>query len=127
MIGNYSPLSILKDIETLKKRINELKNKNNELENTLQLMNKNISKKIPSTSITDLTVAGDPLQVLKNKWNELSDGNQIVTVGCGSINTAIVQKALNGQYGCALIIGYDVGAPIYATKVLEDWSHSVLS
>lgn len=74
-----------------------------------------ISNRTPSS-------INQPLEVVKENWNDMPDGIYLTRISCGSAYAAIIQRLDAGTYGSALILGYALSAPLFYKCNLGTWS-----
>lgn len=69
-----------------------------------------------------------PFEVIKNKWNSLSDGVYIAEIKCGSSHVALIQRITNGNYGAAYCFDYTASdlTPGILKKFANSWTEETL-
>lgn len=72
-------------------------------------------------NITPSTV-NQPLEVIKENWNDMPDGIFLTRIKCGTAYAAIIQRLDDGAYGSALILGYSLSAPLFYKCNSGTWS-----
>ena len=72
-------------------------------------------------NITPSTV-NQPLEVIKENWNDMPDGIFLTRINCGTVYVAIIQRLDDGAYGSALILGYALSTPLFYRCNSGTWS-----
>ena len=72
-------------------------------------------------NITPSTV-NQPLEVIKENWNDMPDGIFLTRINCGTAYAAIIQRLDDGAYGSALILGYALSTPLFYRCNSGTWS-----
>lgn len=69
-----------------------------------------------------------PFEVIKNKWNSLSDGVYIAEIKCGSAHVALIQRISNGNYGAVYCFDYTASnlTPGLLKKFVNSWAEETL-
>lgn len=63
-----------------------------------------------------------PLEVVKENWNDIPDGIYLTQIKCGGAYAGIIQRLDAGTYGSVLILGYALSAPLFYKCNLGTWS-----
>lgn len=82
------------------------------------------SSKAEFLKIINLTPStiNQPLEVIKENWNDMPDGIFLTRIICGTVYVAIIQRLNDGAYGSALIFGYDLSTPLLYKCNNGTWS-----
>ena len=67
------------------------------------------------------TATNNPLETIKQNWNDMPDGYYLCEVSCGSAYIGIVQRISNGKHGSVLVNGYGDNTPIYVKRLDGVW------
>lgn len=66
------------------------------------------------------TISNNPVQAIKDSWDDISDGYYLSSIACGAAYIALIQRISYGQYGCAYIMGYGL-LPKFIQCVGGEW------
>lgn len=87
-----------------------VKDKLDEIDTSISSLNSNIdeldSGKAKYINITQNAVSANPIQTLKNNWDNIPDGYYLARVACGSEFFALIQHINNGLHGSARLFSY---------------------
>lgn len=67
------------------------------------------------------TATNNPLETIKQNWNDMPDGYYLCEISCGSAYIGIVQHISNGKHGSVLVNGYGDDTPIYVKRLNGVW------
>lgn len=67
------------------------------------------------------TATNNPLETIKQNWNDMPDGYYLCEISCGSSYIGIVQRISNGKHGSVLVNGYGDNTPIYVKRLDGMW------
>lgn len=99
----------------------ELKEGFDQLNSSLSNLDSSKAEFLGIANITPSTV-NQPLEVIKENWNDMPDGIFLTRINCGTAYAAIIQRLDDGAYGSALILGYALSTPLFYRCNSGTWS-----
>ena len=67
------------------------------------------------------SATNNPLETIKQNWDDMPDGYYLCEISCGSAYIGIVQRISNGKHGSVLVNGYGDNTPIYVKRLDGVW------
>lgn len=98
-----------------------VKDKLDEIDTSINSLNSSKAEFLKIINLTQSTI-NQPLEVIKENWNDMPDGIFLTRIICGTVHAAIIQRLDDGAYGSALILGYALSTPLFYRCNSGTWS-----